>query len=63
METSTGIINYHLKGCMKGGFLEITTSGRNTQGELLLLFGRIDKEAILNFLTSYPFSQGHQLRF
>jgi hypothetical protein len=29
METSTGIIDYHLKGCMEGGFLKITTTGRS----------------------------------
>jgi hypothetical protein len=28
METSTGIIDYHLKGCIEGGFLKINISGR-----------------------------------
>jgi hypothetical protein len=29
METSIRIIDYHLKGCMEGGFSKITTSGSN----------------------------------
>jgi hypothetical protein len=27
METSTGILDYSLKGCMEGGFLEMTLTG------------------------------------
>jgi hypothetical protein len=32
METSTGLVDYHLKGCMGGGFLKIATSGRKGGG-------------------------------
>jgi len=42
MKTSTRIIDYHLKGCMKGGFLKITLSGRRggERGvQITLLFG------------------------
>ena len=42
---------------------DLVISGRSMQGKPLLLFGRIDKEAILNFMTSHPFGQGHQSRF
>jgi hypothetical protein len=31
METSTGIIDYHLKGCMEGGFLKITSTGETVE--------------------------------
>ena len=53
-------INFHCSLCRLVG---MRVSGRSIQGKLLLLLARIDKKAILNFMSSYLSGQGNQSRF
>jgi len=48
METSTRIIDYHLKDCMEGGFLKMKSIGSTLQACTRVVNGEFEREVRAN---------------